>query len=116
MLGLVLSGCTSSDDSPDAAASGSASGSALPTGDPKDQSTDVAFTACGAGGFACTGQIDGTPYDIRLPEKWNGSLLIYSHGLRTIDPVAADGPAFEPIAEAAPGLASGVDVGRRGAA
>jgi hypothetical protein len=69
----------------------------------------VAFTACGAGGFACTGLIEGTPYDIRLPEKWNGSLLIYSHGLRTIDPVAADGPAFEPLAEAAPGVASGVE-------
>ena len=69
----------------------------------------MAFTACGAGGFACTGQIDGTPYDIRLPEKWNGSLLIYSHGLRAIDPVAADGPAFEPLAEAAPGVASGVE-------
>jgi hypothetical protein len=69
----------------------------------------VAFTACGAGGFACAGQVDGTPYDIRLPEKWNGSLLVYSHGLRAVDPVAADGPAFEPIAEAAPGVASGVD-------
>ena len=110
VLGLVLSGCTSSDDTPDTAASASGSGSSLPMGDPKDQSTDVAFTACGAGAFACSGQIDGTPYDIRLPEKWNGSLLIYSHGLRTIDPVAADGPAFEPLAEAAPGLASGVDV------
>ena len=111
VLGLVLSGCTSSE-SPDASASASASGSGstLPVGDPKDQSTDVAFTACGAGGFACTGQIDGTPYDIRLPEKWNGSLLIYSHGLRAIDSVDADGPAFEPLAEAAPGLASGVDV------
>ncbi len=110
VLGLVLSGCTSSDNTPDTGASASGSGSSLPMGDPKDQSTDVAFTACGAGAFACSGQIDGTPYDIRLPEKWNGSLLIYSHGLRTIDPVAADGPAFEPLAEAAPGLASGVDV------
>jgi hypothetical protein len=69
----------------------------------------VVFTPCGAGGFACTGQIDGTPYDIRLPETWNGSLLIYSHGLRAIDPVAADGAAFEPLAEAAPGVASGVE-------
>ena len=67
-------------------------------------------------GSPAPAQIDGTPYDIRLPEKWNGSLLIYSHGLRAVDPVAADGPAFEPIAEAAPGLASGVDVGRRRAA
>jgi hypothetical protein len=110
VLGLLLSGCTGSGGSDPEEGAASGSGSALPMGDPTDQSTDVAFTACGAGGFACTGQIDGTPYDIRLPEKWNGSLLIYSHGLRTIDPVAADGPAFEPIAEAAPGLASGVDV------
>ncbi len=105
-LGLVLTGCTSSD-APDGAPSGSGSG--LPVGDPTDQSTDVAFTECGAGGFACSGQVNGTPYDIRLPEKWNGSLLIYSHGLRPVDPIAADGPAFEPIAEAAPGVASGVD-------
>jgi hypothetical protein len=109
VLVLVLSGCTTSDgpDSADVTASGSSSG--LPIGDPKDQSTDVAFTACGGGAFACTGEIDGTAYDIRLPETWNGSLLIYSHGLQSVDPIAADGPAFEPIAEAAPGLASGVD-------
>ena len=109
VLGLMLSGCTGPDspDSPDSSTAGS--GSALPTGDPKDQSTDVAFTPCGAGGFACVGEIDGAPYDLRLPETWNGSLLIYSHGLRTIDPVAVDGPAFEAIAEAAPGLASGVE-------
>ncbi len=113
LLGLLLSGCTSSagpdgSEGPDASASGA--GSALPVGDPADQSTDVAFTACGAGGFACTGTVGATPYDIRLPETWNGSLLIYSHGLRPVDPVAAGGPEFEPIAEAAPGLASGVDV------
>jgi hypothetical protein len=106
-LGLLLSACTSSG-SPGTAQSGS--GSALATGDPTDRSTDVAFTACGAGGFACAGEIDGVPYDIRLPVTWNGSLLIYSHGLRAIDPIAADGPEFEPIAEAAPGLGSGVDV------
>jgi hypothetical protein len=113
VAGLVLSGCTGSegDDGEDGAqGSAPASGSELPTGDPTDQSTDVAFTACGAGGFACEGEIDGTPYEFRLPEAWNGSLLIYSHGLRPVDPVAADGPAFEPIAEAAPGLASGVDI------
>lgn len=113
VLGLVLTGCTGSDgtDDPDGSdGSASAPVSAIPTGDPTDQSTDVAFTACGAAGFACSGEIDGTPYDIRLPEAWNGSLLIYSHGLRPVDPIAADGPAFEPIAEAAPGLASGVDV------
>ncbi len=110
VVGLVLSGCTDSDDPDEVAGSAPASGSGLPTGDPSDQSTDVAFTACGAGGFACAGLIDGTPYDIRLPETWNGSLLIYSHGLRQVDPVEADGPEFEPLAEAAPGLASDVDV------
>ncbi len=110
VLGLVLTGCTGSDNPEGTDGSASASGSGLPTGDPKDQSTDVAFTACSSTGFACSGEIDGTPYDFRLPETWNGSLLIYSHGLRPVDPIEPDDPAFEPIAEAAPGLASGVDV------
>ncbi len=79
-------------------------------GDPTDQSTDVEFTACGADGYPCSGEVDGAPYDLRLPETWNGTLLIYSHGLRPADPLTKDGPAFEPIAEPAPGVAAGIDV------
>lgn len=104
VLGLALAGCTES--SPEVEAP---SASALPTGDPTDGSQDVAFTPCGSGGFACAGDIDGAPYDIRLPETWNGTLLIYSHGLLPVDAIDADAPAFEPVAEIAPGAAAGID-------
>ncbi|MGB7979374.1 MAG: DUF6351 family protein [Candidatus Nanopelagicales bacterium] len=106
VAGLALTGCTGSGDL-DVDPSGSAS--ALPTGDPSDQSLDVAFTDCQDQAFACSGDLQGTPYDIRLPDTWNGTLLIYSHGFRAADPLTADDPKFEPIAEPAPGVASGVD-------
>ncbi len=106
VAGLALTGCTGSGAT-DVDPSGSAS--VLPTGDPGDQSVDVAFTACSDDTFACSGDLDGTPYDIRLPETWNGTLLIYSHGFRPADPLTVDAPEFQPIAEPAPGVASGVD-------
>ena len=31
----------------------------------------------------------GAAYEIQLPDKWNGTLLIYSHGYRQAEPVAA---------------------------
>lgn len=31
---------------------------------------------------SCTGTIDGANYAIRVPKKWNGTLLLYSHGYR----------------------------------
>ncbi|HEU5267549.1 MAG TPA: hypothetical protein VFU35_12660, partial [Jatrophihabitans sp.] len=51
------------------------------------QSTDtnVKFTNCGS---QCQGTIDGAKYSIVLPQKWNGTLLLYSHGYR----FAAPGP------------------------
>lgn len=103
---LALAGCTGGSDG-SAEPSGSASG--LPTGDPTDQSTDVAFTPCGPA-FPCSGTIDGFPYEISLPETWNGSLLIYSRPLVPVDAAQEDGKAFEPIAETAPGTGAGVDV------
>ena len=103
--GLGLAACTGGSGDP--SASGSASPSAVPTGDPSSTATDVDFTPCGAQ-FACSGKLGETPYDIRLPETWNGTLLIYSHGLRPVDPVDPADDAFTPTAEAAPGLAGGV--------
>jgi hypothetical protein len=29
-----------------------------------------------------SGEIDGAPYRIRVPEVWNGTLLIFAHGYR----------------------------------
>jgi hypothetical protein len=32
------------------------------------------------------GTLDGGPYKIRVPAKWNGTLVLYAHGLRNADP------------------------------
>ena len=52
---------------------------------------DVSMKQCGT---ACTGSIGGAKYAIRLPQRWNGTLLLYSHGYR----FAAPGPPdFSPV-------------------
>ena len=81
---LVVSGCSAS------------SGSHAPTAATRQQlvrSTDVnvAHKDCAA---QCTGTLDGARYEIRLPARWNGTLLIYSHGYRFAQPGPPDfGPA-----------------------
>ena len=52
---------------------------------------NVHFHACGA---KCTGEIDGAAYSIKLPSKWNGTLLLYSHGYRFAEPGPPD---FSPV-------------------
>ncbi|HEU5271066.1 MAG TPA: hypothetical protein VFU36_14165 [Jatrophihabitans sp.] len=54
-----------------------------------DQS--VKFKSCGS---QCTGEIDGAKYAIKLPSKWNGTLLLYSHGYRFAAPAPPD---FGPV-------------------
>src|SRR3954463_1917216 len=60
----------------------------------REQSTrnNVPFTSCDEA--ACTGEIDGAKYDIRMPDTWNGTLLIYSHGYRQAEPSPPD---FDPV-------------------
>ncbi|MCA0332249.1 MAG: alpha/beta hydrolase [Actinobacteria bacterium] len=70
----------------------SACGSATPVSKVRDTSTDVPFTGCDQ--VACEDTIDGAPYEIRLPDKWNGTLLIYSHGYRYAQPAPPD---FRPV-------------------
>jgi pimeloyl-ACP methyl ester carboxylesterase len=53
--------------------------------------SDVSFKDCGA---SCTGDIDGAKYTIKLPKKWNGTLLLYSHGYRFAQPGPPD---FGPV-------------------
>ena len=36
----------------------------------------------GAGPIDTTGEINGAPYRIAIPENWNGTLLVYGHGYR----------------------------------
>jgi pimeloyl-ACP methyl ester carboxylesterase len=54
--------------------------------------TNVPFEGCDT--VACTGEIDGAAYEIQLPEQWNGTLLLYSHGYRFAEPRPPD---FEPV-------------------
>ena len=58
----------------------------------RDQNNDVPFTSCDQ--IACTGTIDGAAYEILMPEKWNGTLLLYSHGYRPAQPFPPD---FSPV-------------------
>jgi len=71
----------------------------------RDQSDDVPFTGCDQ--VACTGVINGAEYEIVMPDKWNGTLLIYSHGYRPAEPFP---PTFSPVvtnAEPVPGWDDG---------
>lgn len=54
-----------------------------------DSGAPPAFRSCAE--VACSGEIDGVKYQIRLPEVWNGTLLLYSHEFRAADPFP---PAF----------------------
>ncbi|WP_328996047.1 hypothetical protein OG394_15450 [Kribbella sp. NBC_01245] len=47
--------------------------------------------------FTLRGNLDGAPYEIRVPKKWNGTLVIYAHGLRNALP---DGGRHNTPAEA----------------
>jgi pimeloyl-ACP methyl ester carboxylesterase len=73
-----------------------------PAGAPEeDASAAVAFADCSA--VACEGSIDGAAYRILLPDTWNGTLLLWSHGYRSPQPAP---PSFSPVstfAEPAPG-------------
>ncbi len=47
---------------------------------------------------SCTGSIEGAKFEIVLPETWNGTLLIYSHGYRPEEPFP---PFFETVPDTA---------------
>jgi pimeloyl-ACP methyl ester carboxylesterase len=59
-----------------------------------EQSTsrNVPFTSCDDA--KCTGELDGAAYEIRMPDRWNGTLLLYSHGYRRAEPSPPD---FDPV-------------------
>jgi hypothetical protein len=71
------------------------SAATIPTS--RDASTDVAFTACTDA--TCTGEINGADFEIVMPDTWNGTLLLYSHGYRPAEPFP---PNFNPIVRTAP--------------
>src|SRR4029453_15915275 len=49
-------------------------------GIPASQSRTLTSTSVGP--LDLSGEIDGAPYRIRVPETWNGTLLVYVHGYR----------------------------------
>ena len=53
----------------------------------QSQNTNVPMHQCGT---SCTGEIDGSKYSIQLPTRWNGTLLLYSHGYRFASPTPPD--------------------------
>ena len=57
------------------------------------RSTDanVKMTDCAS---ECSGEIDGAKYAIKLPQRWNGTLLLYCHGYRFAAPAP---PNFDPV-------------------
>ena len=76
-----------------------------PTSSVRDQSNDVPFTSCQQ--VKCVDTLNGAKYEIVMPTKWNGTLLIYSHGYREAKPAP---PTFTPVdtaPEPAPGWESG---------
>lgn len=79
--------------------------SSLSGPDPKSTSTDVPFASCSS--VACTGSINGAAYEILLPARWNGTLLLYSHGYRTAQPAPPDFAPVETRPEPAPGWSAG---------
>jgi alpha-beta hydrolase superfamily lysophospholipase len=52
---------------------------------------------------ACSGVLNGAAYEVALPEQWNGTLVLYSHGYRNAQPIPPD---FAPV-NTAPDLAPG---------
>ncbi len=90
------------------AACSSSSGS---TSSVRDQSNDVPFKGCDQ--VKCSDTLNGAPYEIVLPTKWNGTLLIYSHGYRNAQPAPPDLQPVSTKPEPAPGWSSGAkDVGQ----
>ncbi|MGV1003651.1 MAG: hypothetical protein ACOYEV_02555 [Candidatus Nanopelagicales bacterium] len=74
---LLVSGCTSQG------------------GDP-----GVPFNPCGS---SCAGELAGAKYRISLPDRWNGTLLLYFHGYRSPFPAPPDDQPPSTAAEPAPG-------------
>ncbi|MGB7979375.1 MAG: hypothetical protein WCF36_01105 [Candidatus Nanopelagicales bacterium] len=98
-VGLLLSACSSDPNSPDDP-SPQGSTAVLPSA----EQSAVAFTDCLE---ACEGEIDGAKYRILLPDEWNGTLLLYSHGYRNPVPVPPDYTTGSSLAEPSPGYNDG---------
>lgn len=79
-------------------------GSSKATDAPSEQ--PLAAKSCSE--VSCEGTLDGARYRILVPARWNGTLLLYSHGYRFAEPVPPD--FAEPATDAVP--APGEDVAK----
>jgi dienelactone hydrolase len=57
--------------------------------------------------IACVGVLNGAAFEIVLPDEWNGTLLLYSHGYRSAQPTPPDFAPVVTAPEPAPRWASG---------
>jgi dienelactone hydrolase len=68
----------------------------------RSQDRDVPFTSCDE--VECSGDIDGAAFQILMPDTWNGTLLLWSHGIRAPRPLPlSPGEPVNTAAEPAPG-------------
>jgi pimeloyl-ACP methyl ester carboxylesterase len=74
----LLASCTGSDDPS--------------TANNELKNRTLSFTSCEKA--ECSGELDGARYLVRMPAKWNGTLLLYSHGYREAAPTPPD---FAPV-------------------
>lgn len=75
-------------------AAGCAEESEALTTQEREQTTRVNVPLKSCDRVECEGEIGGVPYQILLPERWNGTLMLYSHGYRQAEPAPPD---FEPV-------------------
>lgn len=73
------------------------------TGDAASSSSATTVAAKSCSEVACEGVLDGARYRILLPQHWNGTLLLYSHGYRFAEPAPPDFATPSTDAVPAPG-------------
>lgn len=79
-------------------------GSASPTG---TSAPTPAATASACVATPCTASVDGAQLEVVVPARWNGTLLLYSHGYRSAQPTPPDLRPVSTSPEPAPGWSSG---------
>lgn len=114
---LAFAGCSSAGSSgvaqsvpfracaPPGATSAATAAAASPSAGSPSAAT-AASASPSAASAMCAGTVDGARYEFLLPDQWNGTLLVYSHGYRNSRPWS-DQDTVETDAEPAPGWSSG---------
>ncbi|HZG93691.1 MAG TPA: alpha/beta fold hydrolase [Mycobacteriales bacterium] len=67
-----------------------------------DEDKDAGKLKANCTQIRCDGTRDGANYKLELPPKWNGTLLIYSHGYRQAQPAPPDNTPVDTSASDAP--------------